>query len=364
MFGADLEHMWGAKRFYTYFFLCGVGAGLIDVIVRLMLDPHLRGFATIPTIGASGAIYGVLLAAAVVTPHRQVWIFPLPVTISMRLFVIVMGAIEFFMTIGATGDGVSHVCHLGGMLVGFIYLRRGTHLYNFRNYFSDWKLGLSAGSNDHEFVGNDPTNYTDPNGEELVGGLSTMRDAQKWLEQMGIKTNIVTVGPNRKILVPQDMSKVVAARNNPDFTKSPFRKRMLDALGNPDKNEILEWVPNMNGNYPDNPGTGGRGDYYISKTSLTDADRFGIAAFRNGVSQQDIDFLLGEVQNIPLTTVVPGVNHQQCKDWVDDFHKKYSEYLKTTGGRKVVGGIAKIEYVYWNVPFAARGETYTKTLIP
>jgi membrane associated rhomboid family serine protease len=139
MFGADLEHMWGSKRFYTYFFLCGVGAGLIDVIVRLALDPHLRGLATIPTIGASGAIYGVLLAAAVVTPHRQVWIFPLPVTISMRLFVIVMGAIEFFMTIGATGDGVSHVCHLGGMLVGFIYLRRGTHLYNFRNYFSDWK---------------------------------------------------------------------------------------------------------------------------------------------------------------------------------------------------------------------------------
>jgi membrane associated rhomboid family serine protease len=139
MFGADLEHMWGAKRFYTYFFICGVGAGIVDLTVRLILDPHLRGVATIPTIGASGAIYGVLLAAAVVTPHRQVWIFPLPVTISMRLFVIVMGAIEFFMTIGATGDGVSHVCHLGGMLAGFIYLRRGTHLYNFRNYFSDWK---------------------------------------------------------------------------------------------------------------------------------------------------------------------------------------------------------------------------------
>jgi hypothetical protein len=61
MFGADLEHMWGPKRFTIYFFLCGVGAGLIDVIVRLMLDPHLRGLATIPTIGASGAIYGVLL---------------------------------------------------------------------------------------------------------------------------------------------------------------------------------------------------------------------------------------------------------------------------------------------------------------
>lgn len=139
MFGADLEHMWGAKKFYTYFFLCGIGAGLIDLAVRTALDPHMQRLALIPTIGASGAIYGVLLAAAVIMPHRQVWVFPLPVTISMRLFVIVMGAIEFFLTLGATGDGVSHFCHLGGMLIGYLYLRRGTHLYNFRNYFSDWK---------------------------------------------------------------------------------------------------------------------------------------------------------------------------------------------------------------------------------
>jgi membrane associated rhomboid family serine protease len=139
MFGADLEHMWGAKRFYTYFFVCGIGAGIVDTIVRLIIDPHLQHIATVPTIGASGAIYGVLLAAAITMPHRQVWLFPLPVTISMRIFVAVMGAIEFFSTIGATGDGVSHVCHLGGMLAGFIYLRRGTHLYSFRNYFSDWK---------------------------------------------------------------------------------------------------------------------------------------------------------------------------------------------------------------------------------
>ena len=137
MFGADLEHMWGARKFYTYFFICGVGAGLVDVGVRTLLDPHGVGMATIPTIGASGAIYGVLLAAAVIMPHRQVFLFPLPVTISMRFLVIILGAIEFFSTIGATGDNVSHLCHLGGMLVGYIYLRRGSFLYNIRNYVSD-----------------------------------------------------------------------------------------------------------------------------------------------------------------------------------------------------------------------------------
>jgi membrane associated rhomboid family serine protease len=139
MFGADLEHMWGTRKFYTYFFLCGVGAGLIDVIVRTILDPHGRGMATIPTIGASGAIYGILLANAILLPQRRVWMFPLPVSVSMRIFVIVMGAIEFFLTIGASGDNVSHVCHLGGMLAGYAYLRRGSFLYNFRNFFSDWK---------------------------------------------------------------------------------------------------------------------------------------------------------------------------------------------------------------------------------
>ena len=142
MFGADLEHMWGTRKFYTYFFICGVGAGIIDVGVRVLLvsahlvDPRLLG---VPTIGASGAIYGILLACAMTTPHRQVWMFPLPVALSMRLFVIISGAFEFFLTIGDTGDGVSHVCHLGGMLVGYIYLRRGSFLHNSRNFFSDWK---------------------------------------------------------------------------------------------------------------------------------------------------------------------------------------------------------------------------------
>jgi membrane associated rhomboid family serine protease len=142
MFGADLERAWGSKKFYTYFFLCGIGAGVINVVVKYLIV--LGGGAgpdslKIPTIGASGAIYGVLLAVAVVMPHRQVYLFPLPVTISMRLLVIVLGAIEFFGTIGSTGDNVSHVCHLGGMLVGYIYLRRGSFGYNLRNSYSDWQ---------------------------------------------------------------------------------------------------------------------------------------------------------------------------------------------------------------------------------
>ena len=138
MFGSGIEHSWGTRRFLNYFFICGVGAGIVNVIVKTILDPHGRGSATIPTIGASGAIYGILLAAAIVMPYARVLVF-FVVAVPMRIFVIAMGAIEFFSTFGRSGDDISHVCHLGGMLVGYLYLRRGSFLYNFRNLFSDWR---------------------------------------------------------------------------------------------------------------------------------------------------------------------------------------------------------------------------------
>jgi membrane associated rhomboid family serine protease len=139
MFGRELELVWGKKRFLNYYFLCGVGAGLITIIVKL--TPLLWGHDTadVATIGASGAIFGILIANAILFPDRQIWLFPLPIMIPMRPFVAVMAAIEFFSTLGASGDGVSHLCHLGGMLIGWIYLRRGSFLFRVRNEMADWK---------------------------------------------------------------------------------------------------------------------------------------------------------------------------------------------------------------------------------
>lgn len=139
MFGRDLELTWGRRRFYVYYFVCGVGAGLINILIKSA--PVLLGQppSYVATIGASGAIYGVLLAAAVVFPDRQVWLIPFPITLPMRVYVLIIGAIAFFGSIGATGDSVSHISHLGGMLVGYLYLRRGSFLYRVRNRLSDWK---------------------------------------------------------------------------------------------------------------------------------------------------------------------------------------------------------------------------------
>jgi membrane associated rhomboid family serine protease len=139
MFGRELELTWGKKRFLNYFFLCGVGAGIITILVKFA--PMLWGErpSDIPTIGASGAIFGILIANAILFPDRQIWLIPFPISIPMRPFVAVMVAIEFFSTLGATGDNVSHFCHLGGMLVGWIYLRRSSFLYRVRNEVADWK---------------------------------------------------------------------------------------------------------------------------------------------------------------------------------------------------------------------------------
>jgi membrane associated rhomboid family serine protease len=139
MFGRELELVWGKKRFLNYFILCGAGAGLIEVIVKT-IPVFFGGLPSlVPTIGASGAIFGILMANAVLFPDRRIWLIPLPVTIPMRPYVAVMGAIEFFSTLGAGGDNVSHICHLGGMLVGYLYLRRGSFLYSVRNTVTDWQ---------------------------------------------------------------------------------------------------------------------------------------------------------------------------------------------------------------------------------
>jgi membrane associated rhomboid family serine protease len=110
-------------------------------IVLIKFAASISGIARsdIPTVGASGAIFGILIAAAILFPDKQVWLFPLPVTLPMRAFVFIMGLIAFFGTLGSGGDGISHIAHLGGMLVGYLYLRRGSYFYRVRNTYSDWQ---------------------------------------------------------------------------------------------------------------------------------------------------------------------------------------------------------------------------------
>jgi membrane associated rhomboid family serine protease len=122
MFGNDLERTWGTRQFLNYYLLCGVGAGICVIVAN-----YLFGNPYIPTIGASGAIYGLLLAFGLLYPNRQI-LFSFLFPIQAKYFVLILGAIAFMSSFAAPGGAVSHIAHLGGMIFGYLYLRnrRGT----------------------------------------------------------------------------------------------------------------------------------------------------------------------------------------------------------------------------------------------
>jgi membrane associated rhomboid family serine protease len=116
MFGAPVEQTWGTKRFLNYYFLCGVGAAICVVIVNVAFGtPYQR------VLGASGAIFGLLLAFGMLFPEQIVLLFFL-FPIKAKYMVMIFGAIEFLSSF--QGSAVSHLAHLGGMLFGFVYIKR------------------------------------------------------------------------------------------------------------------------------------------------------------------------------------------------------------------------------------------------
>ncbi|MDP9054890.1 MAG: rhomboid family intramembrane serine protease [Acidobacteriota bacterium] len=141
MFGAPVEETWGTRRFLQYYFICGVGAGICVVVAdTLFANPYQ------PTIGASGAIYGLLLAFGMMFPNQTVlmsFLFP----IKAKYMVMIFGAIAFLSSF-QTGSAVSNLAHLGGMLFGFIYMKTqfggrvagGSFNFDFQKRWREYKL--------------------------------------------------------------------------------------------------------------------------------------------------------------------------------------------------------------------------------
>ena len=139
MFGMTLEQTWGTRRFLKYYFLCGVGAGVCVLVVNALI-----GSWFVPTIGASGAIYGLLLAFGVLFPDVKVlmnFLFP----IKAKYLVMIYGAIALLSALGSGNSGVSNVAHLGGMVFGYIYLKSrlpkaSIRLPDVGGWYRQWKL--------------------------------------------------------------------------------------------------------------------------------------------------------------------------------------------------------------------------------
>jgi membrane associated rhomboid family serine protease len=124
MFGVELERMWGSRNFLKYYFVCGVGAALTTTLLAFTPLPFADQLYYSLTIGASGAVYGVLLAYALYFPNRPIYmymVFPIPA----KYFVMIIGAISLLSSMGGPGGGIAHTTHLGGLVVGYLYLKRG-----------------------------------------------------------------------------------------------------------------------------------------------------------------------------------------------------------------------------------------------
>lgn len=150
MFGITLEYVMGSRRFLTYYMVCGIGAAVIQQIVWALtlpdmitqelallnrmpfeqmanimaLDPSIlaRNLEMFSTVGASGAVYGVLLAFGMLFPNRPLYLMFLPVPIKAKWMVFIWGGMELLLGMSSASDGIAHFAHLGGMIFGFILM--------------------------------------------------------------------------------------------------------------------------------------------------------------------------------------------------------------------------------------------------
>jgi rhomboid family protein len=121
MFGTELERLWGTRYFLKFYFVTGIGAAILTVVFSLLPFTFSENVYGTVTIGASGAIYGLLLAYALYFPDRPIYmyfVFPVPA----KIFVLIMGAIAFYASLAETG-GVANATHLGGLAVAYLFLK-------------------------------------------------------------------------------------------------------------------------------------------------------------------------------------------------------------------------------------------------
>jgi len=148
IFGVALEQVWGSKKFFLYYMVTGLGAALLHSLV-LYIDASslmnavqagdqiavqkLDALMRTPTVGASGAVYGVLLAYGMLFPNNVLQLIFPPIALKAKWFVLIFGAIELALGVSNTGGNIAHFAHLGGMIFGYfliIYWKKNNKMYS------------------------------------------------------------------------------------------------------------------------------------------------------------------------------------------------------------------------------------------
>lgn len=183
MFGCTIENAWGQKRFLFYTLACGIGAGLFQEAAQFIeyavqgyaaYDSITDGHMVMPmasylnmwnTVGFSGAVYGILLGFGMTYPEERIFIFPLPMPIKGKWFVCIYAAVELFSAMSTSNDGVAHIAHLGGMVIGYFIIRYWKQQYKRNNGFRGW------------------------DGYEVGTRVSVWQKMASWFKEMGSKAS-------------------------------------------------------------------------------------------------------------------------------------------------------------------------------
>ena len=147
IFGSVLERVWGGQKFLLYYFVTGIGAALLHLGVmylqlqgyiaevnagNIYAQANIQALLTTPTVGASGAIYGLLLAYGMLFPNNIMQLIFPPIALKAKWFVLIFGALELLLGLSGRGGNVAHFAHLGGMIFGFfliLYWKKNNRMY-------------------------------------------------------------------------------------------------------------------------------------------------------------------------------------------------------------------------------------------
>lgn len=147
MFGSELENQWGSKKFLIFYLLSGIGAGITQLVVAPLVGQ------VGPTVGASGSVYGILLAFGLTHPNRPIFMFPLFIPIPAKYFVLIFTGAELLFGVSNSGSGIAHFAHLGGALAGFLLLKYGDQIgvYNILGQKSFGSSSMGGGGTSSSF---------------------------------------------------------------------------------------------------------------------------------------------------------------------------------------------------------------------
>ena len=238
MFGRVMENVWGPRKFLYYYLVCGIGAGIMQEIAQLgtyyveglyAYDQVNMGTAILTTgqylnlwntVGASGAVYGILLAFGMTFPNERIFIFPIPIPIKAKWFVIGYVALELYSSVSSSMDGVAHVAHLGGMLFGLLLI-----LYWRRHPGSDTRFGRSRGQ---EFFNRMKANF-----DQRKGNTTSSRQQDTWSREQESRRNTREADMEYNARKQQRQADV-------DAILDKIRKSGYDSLTKEEKKRLFE----------------------------------------------------------------------------------------------------------------------------